>query len=279
MGELLYCNEPIAAMPYYIEGLSWNVYSLEELCYYIENNTYLIERDFMNEELCTWIGKEVKNIKLAERLRDIMHMEGKLSEFVLVILVECGYCPKDKIRSIIQLIQEMEEKSDFECNKLRADRFMEKEKYLSGIYEYKRLLETPDACNQEKWLLGNIWHNLGTAYARLFLFKEAIHCYETAYGLNLNEESLRECLYAYRCLHDELGFLRTAERFSLSPEKVESIKQEISEASRCEETIAFENKLETIAMMNNSMEKPHYQQAVNNIIFNWKEEYRRICRI
>ena len=28
MGELFICNEPIAALPYYIEGISWNVYSL-----------------------------------------------------------------------------------------------------------------------------------------------------------------------------------------------------------------------------------------------------------
>jgi len=279
MGELLYCNEPIAAMPYYIEGLSWNIYSLEELCYYIENNTYLVERDFMNEELCTWVGKEVKNLKLAERLRDIMHMEGKLSEFVLAILVACGYTSKEKINSIIQLLQEMEDKSDFECNKLRADRLMEKEKYLSSIYEYKRLLDSPDAHEQEKGLLGNIWHNLGTAYARMFLFKEAIHCYDTAYHLNNNQESLKECLFAYRCLHDEMGFLRMAQEAGLSEEKVADIKSELSLASRSEETIAFENKLEAIAMMNNSVEKTKYQAKINNIIFNWKEEYRKICRI
>ena len=45
---------------------SWNVYSLEELCYYIENNTYLLEKDFMTEELCTWVGKEIKNEKLCK---------------------------------------------------------------------------------------------------------------------------------------------------------------------------------------------------------------------
>jgi hypothetical protein len=28
MGELLLCNEAIAAMPYYIEGVSINVYSI-----------------------------------------------------------------------------------------------------------------------------------------------------------------------------------------------------------------------------------------------------------
>jgi len=137
MGELLLCKEPIVAIPYYIEGVSWNIYSLEELCYYVENNTYLIERDFMTEELCTWIGKEINNSILAEKLRDIMHKNGNLSEFIKVLLEACGYCPKDVVKEILSVLREMEEKSDFERNKMRADRLLVREKYLSSIYEYK----------------------------------------------------------------------------------------------------------------------------------------------
>ena len=279
MGELFICNEPIAALPYYIEGISWNVYSLEELCYYVEHNTYLLEKDFMNEELCTWIGKEVKNLKLAERLRDIMRMDGRLSEFVLALLVECGYCSRETIKEIIRIVRDMEEKSDFECNKVRADRLMEKEKYLSSIYEYKRLLESNEAGEQSKELIGNIWHNLGTAYARLFLFQEAIHCYEKAYALNENPESLKECLMAHRCLRDEAGFVLATEKYHVREEVVQSIRNEISLASRSVEAEEFSNKLEAIAMMNTGSQKSQYQKAITDIIYNWKEEYRRICRI
>lgn len=279
MGELFICNEPIAALPYYIEGISWNVYSLEELCYYIENNTYLLEKDFMNEELCTWIGKEVKNLTLAQQLRDIMHMDGRLSEFVLTLLVECGYCPKDTIKEIVRIVQEMEEKSDFECNKVRADRLMEKEKYLSSIYEYKRLLDSNEAGEQSKELIGNIWNNLGTAYARLFLFQEAIHCYEKAYELNGNPESLKECLMAHRCLRDDVGYEQAAQKYQLSEELKKSYREEIIEASFAEDAVEFINKLEAIMIMNTGGQKKEYQREISNIIFNWKEEYRRICRI
>lgn len=279
MGELLYCNEPIAAMPYYIEGLSLNIYSLEELCYYIEYNTYLLEKDFMNEELCTWIAKEVKNIKLAERLRDIMSMQGKLSEFVLAILVETAYTPKERIREIILLLQEMEEKSDFECNKLRADRLMEKEKYLCSIYEYKRLLDSEESSEQQDEVIGNIWHNLGTAYARMFLFHEAIVCYDNAYKKNHNMESLRECLMAYRCIHDEAGFIKVSEEHHLNEEQISEIKMEISVASRSEKVQKFENELENISQLLSSYNKNQYQKEISNIIYNWKEEYRKICRM
>ena len=60
MGELILCNQTLAALPYYFENVSLNVYSLEEICYYLEKNLYLLDSDFMSEELCVWIEKELK---------------------------------------------------------------------------------------------------------------------------------------------------------------------------------------------------------------------------
>ena len=155
------------------------------------------------------------------------------------------------MQEIVRVIREMEEKSDFECNKVRADHLMEKEKYLSSIYEYKRLLESNEAGEQRKELIGNIWHNLGTAYARMFLFQEAMHCYEKAYTLNQSSESMEAIKLAGQCLNNEI------------------IVEETD----------FDEKLEVIATMNGNGQKRNYKKAVSEIIFNWKEEYRRICRI
>ena len=279
MGEILLCNEPIAALPYYIEGISWNVYSLEELCYYIESNPYLLEKDFMNEELCVWVSKEIKNEKLAERLRDIMRMKPRLSDFVLSILVETGYCSKDKIRELIEIISQMEEKSEFECNKIRADRLMENEKYLSSVYEYKRLLESDEAGEQNMELIGNIWHNLGTAYTRLFLFKEAISCYEKAYSLNRNPRSLKECLMVYGCMGDEMGLEELTIKYGVGEDAIQGLKNELLLAKRDGGTERFEQKIEELAKMNTKEQRADYQQEISKIILDWKEEYRRICRV
>ena len=279
MGELLLCKEPIAAMPYYIEGISWNVYSLEELCYYVENNTYLLERDFMAEELCTWIGKEVNNFILAEKLRDIMRMNGKLSEFVQTLLETCGYCPRDVVQEIVAILREMEEKSDFECNKMRADRLLEKEKYLSSIYEYKSLLDSNDAGEQSKELLGGIWHNLGTAYARMFLFAEAIHCYEKAYKLNHNIESLKQCIMACHCHYDEAGFLLAMDKYQVDAALVLEVKQEMDKAYSGKELESFNDKFGSIVALKALGRRSDYQKEIGNMIFQWKEEYRKICKV
>lgn len=279
MGELLLCKEPIAAMPYYIEGISINVYSLEELCYYFMNHIYLIERDFMSEELCTWVEKEVGRIRLADRLRDIMRTNGKLSDFIREIIIETGYCTKEEAAHILEVISEMEEKSDFECSKIRADRLMERKKYLSSIYEYKHLLDSEEAKGENPLTIGNIWHNLGTAYAKLFLFEAAKGCYEEAYRRNQNEETRKELLMCYRCLHDEAGFIRVALEYGLDDTAMQEIRNEASLASRGEVNTALEEQLERIAGYEGENARIRKQKELNDIILAWKEDYRRICRV
>ena len=278
MGELLLCNEPIAAMPYYMESIGINIYSIEELCYYISANTFLLDKDFMNEELCTWIEKEAHLQKLAIALRDIMHGNRILSAFIEQILNSCGYCTRQEIIETVSVIRQMEEKSDFECMKLRADKLMEKKRYLSSIYEYRRLLDKEEVKSEKPPLIGNIWHNLGTAYARLYLFEEAAKCYETAYSLNENVESVKECLFAYRCLNDEEQLLEKAKGFGLDDVGLCEIRNELSIASRAEEIVAFEEKLQELEQLQKE-NKSEYRQAVIQIIFDWKENYRKISKI
>lgn len=279
MSELLLCNDAIAALPYYVESLSINLYSVEELAYYILSDIYLLDKGFMNEELCSWIEKELKLTKLGEKLRDIMRSNGLLSDFISCILVESGYCSKSEIQEVIFVIRELEEKSEFECSKIRADRLMENDKYIASIYEYKRLLKLDEAANENPILIGNIWHNLGVAYARLYLFEEAANCFKEAYARNHKLESLKEALFSYRCMRDEIGFIKCANDNQLDDDTRMTIKNELTLASRSENTKVFEESLEQIAQLNTSGNKIEYQNAISEIILKWKEDYRRSCKL
>lgn len=279
MGELLICHESIASMPYYVEGIGINIYSMEELCYYIAGNIYLLDSSFMSEELCTWVEKQMGLYKLAEQLRDIMRSQGILSDFVSAILESTAYVTMREKQEIILTIRQMEEKSDFECSKIRADQLMEKKKYLSAIYEYKRLLDSEETKEENSLLKGNIWHNLGTAYARLFLFGEAACCYEKAYSLNQAGESLRECMMCYQCMHDEEGFLKKAKENHLDEMGIQEIKNELAIAGNSEELKAFNKQISEFSTPGGGGDKMHSKTEINDIIFKWKEEYRRSCRV
>lgn len=274
MGELLFCHEPIAALPYYVEGAGINLYSMEELCYYIAGNTYLLDESFMSEELCTWVEHQMGLFALAAQLRDIR----SLSQFVQTILVQTGYHTPKETEEIVLTVRQMEEKTDFECRKLRADRLMENGKYIGSIHEYRRLLNTEEAKHAGP-VVGAIWHNLGTAHARLFLFQEAAGCYDIAYSLAHSKDSLKCSLMCHLCLHDEKGFAEKVRAHHLDETEAEEYKKAFAAAENDENMRAFSGRLEQIKKLEDEGEKAQAKQAVREMIFQWKEDYRKSCRM
>ena len=52
MSGYILCQVKRAKLPYYIENISTNIYSIEELCFYFYHNIYLLDSTILNEELC-----------------------------------------------------------------------------------------------------------------------------------------------------------------------------------------------------------------------------------
>ncbi len=69
------------------------IYTIEELCYYLCNNLYLIDYTIMNRRLCDWLEDELGLAKMAEDLRRDLDQNATLEEFVLTILKRiCDLC-------------------------------------------------------------------------------------------------------------------------------------------------------------------------------------------
>ena len=77
MSGYILCQTKRAELPYFVENISTNIYSLEELCYYLYHNLYLIDETIMNEELCRWIQEELELPGLAAKIR------SKLGKFAV----------------------------------------------------------------------------------------------------------------------------------------------------------------------------------------------------
>ncbi len=231
MGELLLCSQELASIPYYIESISLNVYSLEELCYFLQHNIDLVEPSFMEEELVNWIHTELKLSSLSKKLHKLMSEGGGLSEFVTALAAACNYCTKEEIAKMQEALAAFENKSETECRKIRADRFLEKRRYSSSIIEYQKLLEFPEVTGL---LEGNIYHNLGTAYAGLFLFEEAAACFGKAYEKNQNPVSAKQQQAAMRLAEGKLPQAELPEntRFQMPQTVLEEWKEAYRKSCR-----------------------------------------------
>lgn len=192
MGQLILCHPYTAQNPYTIAVTGAKVYAIEELCYYLCENLYLIDDSILDLQLCKWIGTEIRLPELERKLRERLQQKVTRADFVEILLKDSGYCDEKELYQIRQVLTSMMEKSEKERKKIRADRLVMNKKYALALQEYMKLLSKTEKVlmpKEERKLNGNIWHNIGIIYANLFLFEQAEKCFETAYSLNYSGRS------------------------------------------------------------------------------------------
>ena len=276
MSTLIYCANSIAATPYYIEEISLNVYSLEELSYYMLNNVYLLSSKLMNQELCNWIGRELKQPKLASELLSMIQNNSPLHLFVGHILSANGYASQKEIKDALSIIATFENKSESERKKIRADRLMASGKYVDAIYEYETLLSDDLAKTMPRTVEGDVYHNLGCAFAKLFFFEEASKCFDEGYKRNQKKQTLFCLLYAARCSKDKVSFEDYVAKYQVPRADVEEILQVVSRATIKEDIIGFDSAINSLLYNGGGDDA---KATIDNVISNWKDEYIKICRI
>lgn len=281
MGALLLCNRPIAAMPYYIEALSLNIYSLEEVCYVIEHHPFLMDEGFFDDDLILWIEREVGEGELAEQLRQALRKEQGITKLVELILNTTGYLTYEAGMRILSQIREMQHKTVFERRKMRADRYVENKKYINAILEYRRILQMEEECKKNPVVCGNIWHNQGTVFARLFLFREARECFEKAYQYHMNPESIYEAMAACRYLGEDEELMKLAVKYGIDEQEVVELGERWRRISRSEAIVNVEEEIDAMFAEESDFwqEVPLEENAaLMQMLRDWKVEYQKNCR-
>ena len=185
------CLVKTAGKPYFIENISTNIYSIEELCFYLYHNIFLIDESIVNEYLCDWIRDELGLKQLYKTL--YMHLEkgDGIASFVLPIFREIGYLTTQMQRAFAEELGRVEAQPEDVRQKLKGDYLVSSGMYAAAVHEYEHLLKSSSPSNQGAVFYAGVWNNLGSAYARQFRFREAGDCYLEAWKLSSTKEMLR----------------------------------------------------------------------------------------
>lgn len=332
MSGYILCQVKRAKLPYYIENISTNIYSIEELCFYFYHNIYLLDSTILNEELCFWIRDQLGLKKLADNLyKHLDDNDMKVGDFILPVFKEINYLSLEEFRKLNQQIQQLAKEPEVLRQKRKGDYLMEHGKYVNAIKVYQKALrqetedeaavtdirkpetvaaekaetvqeaETTEASTETKTeeaaetespvaitidmvedpeeraetenveeaekpeedtsetdatslqeekqeevaadpelphqeillgkqFIGEIYHNMGCAYARLFQMEEAIRCFEIAYGKLHTMGAVKSLLYAVYMEHGVDAFVEKAKELEVDEERQEEIYVEVEEA-------------------------------------------------
>ena len=189
---------------YNVEGLDIRVYSMEELCYCLKENAFLLDLSIMNDKLVDWIGEECKVWELAKQLYPMVHKQGSLSVFVVTILQYVGMYDPEEILQVEQVLKQGAGLSNLEKRKSQIDYMVEKRKYAAAIRGYDMLLETWNHLEQEGKELpagkvrAAILHNKGVALTGLMFYDKAAYYFNEDWKTYPDREHLDAYLAAKR---------------------------------------------------------------------------------
>ena len=91
MSGYILCQTKKAQHPYFIENISMNIYSIEELCYYLYHNLYLADHTVFNEELCNWLRDELELVHLAAKLKQNLERNVSVEDMIYPVFKEINY--------------------------------------------------------------------------------------------------------------------------------------------------------------------------------------------
>ena len=275
MAGYILCQTQVASQPYLIENIQMNIYSIEELCYYLYNNIYLTDQTIMNEGLCRWVENELGLSSLARKLRGHTGKFDGIEDFVYPVFKEINYLSYEQLKSLNARLTAYDASSPGLKRKKKADCFMKNGMYMKAMNLYQGILDEektmeestlqPEQTGKEAQgeetvsLLTGVWHNYGCAAARLFQMEKACECFMESYRLSGNEDELVCALLACKSARTPLEY----ESFLRELEVSDSVREKTEEKLRDFERLP---------------EQPVYSQHIDEFLDRFMHEYHRAMR-
>lgn len=250
--------------PYYIKTLDQNVYSLEEINYFIYNHINLVYKDFFNDTLFEYIDIELGHKELADKLRGLADQDASIQEFIKCILNESYYYSGYELSHIANAVMNIDNMTEAERIKIKGDSYYKEGRLEAALNVYFDLLNNMDTSVMPEAFYGRVAFAIGVIYAKMFMSKNANSYFARAYEIYPDPMYARSCVYMSLVNNDEEELLKTIVRFNISDDTLERIRKRVGALRR-----EIETSDETLLFIRN------FENGNNSkkIIDDWKKDY------
>lgn len=205
MGQTILGTGRYAEKPYFVDKFYINLYSVEELCYLLVEKAESLDPEIMQRELVQWLDEQCGLDQLAHALYSLMNQNGSTAAFVGIILEYVNLYPVDVVSRTEETIRGNEGRSPQERQKSKADYMLQNGRYYGALKQYYALISR--GTEMDKTLSAQVLHNMGVAYARLFMFRQAAERFLQAYETDGAKESLSLYLTSVRLYSEDKDYI------------------------------------------------------------------------
>lgn len=273
MGRVILCETQPSSTSYIFPNTKIEVFSYEELCFYIYNNVALILEEHIGVPLFNWIESALCLPELAAKLRIIKEKDTTdLTDLLTTILTYREFYTIPEVKEFIFQMERMKGLSQPQFRKLQADGFLRYRKYIKAAAIYDEILDQNPELKNEK-LLGSIYHNKGVALAHNFELQEAMESYQKAYELLGNTRSIYEYLLLLATLR-ERSDVEVMAQFYHVEDMVEQIYNAIEDAQEDVMGSPVYHRMEKAIYHYQKNNLTDFNQRMDTVIEHLKADFR-----
>ena len=268
------CKTKTAKKPFFIENISTNIYSMEELCYYLYNNMVLVGEEDVTARLSAWIRRELDLTELADKIDTLLEKHAFVQDIMVEILVYGGYYSSEEVRQFMAECQKLRTLKSYEVEKLRADGYLRYKHYIKAGAIYDEVICYLEKEKQEDEFLGNVYHNKAVALAGNLQLDEAKSYFIKAYSLNKNEESLIEYFCVLAVTVDTATLEKEIKKRGLPANFLEDLMSEVGDSKEDVRELPIYNKVQKAVYNRLHGHIEDYDRRMDTILSELKDEFR-----
>lgn len=274
MSSLILCNTVKAISPYNFKLTDTNIYTIEELCYYIYNNIYIITEEIFDEDLVFWLREELKMTELSEKLSNMIANKNNIKDLVVTVFCSADYYTEREIKLLIDTMDLLDGMHILVRRKMKADNYMKYKSFSLAMKEYEEILKSPQISELDSAQHGNIIHNLGVVRMNISSFSSAAKCFKEAYAKNKNRESLIHYLCTLKLDRRDEDYEDELLNYSVKNETIIDIEERFLRLGREAKSSAKYIAVDRFINLKHEGRVNEYYEGIDKMINEWKMDYK-----
>lgn len=273
MSKIILCTTKEATHPFIFLNTKVEINNYEELCFYIYNNTVLISKSSLSDQLFDWIRDELGMPELAARLVALSNKTAFAQDLLVEILNAGNYYEKDEIKTYIEAWQKYKRLSPNQRKKLKADGYLGYRRYIKAASIYDDIIDNSKDIT-DRVFLGNVYHNRAVASANNLDVEEAKRFFLKAYELNENENSLRGYFIVFAAGNDSATIKQEMRKYDFGESDFEDLMMEIGDSNDDVREMTIFSMLQRAVYNRINKDMIDYDKRMDIILGQLKDEFR-----
>jgi tetratricopeptide (TPR) repeat protein len=273
MNNVCLCVGNYAKNPFYIKLSDISVYSIEELCYYFMDKSYIIDDSIVSDELVEWIKNECGLTELAKELEVYPRKHMSVAAFVSTIYEYTGMYDENTRQRVDHVLKSQATLTPVEKYKKRAEYLYQQGRFRQALMIYRELVDyIPSRDTAAKAL---IYYNMASIYAMDFAYLLAADYYYESYLLKPDRQTRLSYILANKMAMTDYAygtFKRENPEWEQDYEYVEKLY--LDTLTKWENS--KENRLiADIQDLKENGDMDSYREQSKNLISQLKSDYKR----